>query len=128
VASNPAVTSGGLYAPDFEHDACGVAMVADLAGRRDHSIVRKAITALLRLEHRGARGAEENTGDGAGILIQVPDAFFRAVVDFELPPEGSYAVSPRSTGWPPRRTWSCWAGASCPSTPTGPTSARPRAR
>jgi glutamate synthase (NADPH) large chain len=92
VASNPAVTSGGLYAPDFEHDACGVAMVADLAGRRDHSIVRKAITALLRLEHRGARGAEENTGDGAGILIQVPDAFFRAVVDFELPPEGSYAV------------------------------------
>ncbi|HWM59711.1 MAG TPA: glutamate synthase large subunit, partial [Pseudonocardia sp.] len=92
MASNPAVTSGGLYAPDFEHDACGVAMVADLAGRRDHSIVRKAITALLRLEHRGARGAEENTGDGAGILIQVPDEFFRAVVDFELPPAGSYAV------------------------------------
>jgi len=67
-------------------------MVADLAGRRDHSIVRKAITALLRLEHRGARGAEENTGDGAGILIQVPDEFFRAVVDFELPPAGGYAV------------------------------------
>ena len=56
----------GLYAPDFEHDACGVAMVADLAGRRDHAIVRKALTALLRLEHRGARGAEDNTGDGAG--------------------------------------------------------------
>jgi glutamate synthase (NADPH/NADH) large chain len=92
VVSNPAVTPGGLYAPDFEHDACGVAMVADLAGRRDHSIVRKAITALLRLEHRGARGAEENTGDGAGILIQIPDEFFRAVVDFELPPVGGYAV------------------------------------
>ena len=67
-------------------------MVADLAGRRDHSIVRKAITALLRLEHRGARGAEENTGDGAGILLQVPDEFFRAVVDFELPAAGAYAV------------------------------------
>ncbi len=92
MASNEAGLTGGLYAPDFEHDACGVAMVADLAGRRDHSIVRKAITALLRLEHRGARGSEENTGDGAGILIQVPDEFFRAVVDFELPPAGAYAV------------------------------------
>jgi glutamate synthase (NADPH) large chain len=92
LATNAAVPSEGLYAPDFEHDACGVAMVADLAGRRDHTIVRKAITALLRLEHRGARGAEENTGDGAGILIQVPDEFFRAVVDFELPAAGAYAV------------------------------------
>jgi glutamate synthase (NADPH) large chain len=92
LASNEAGLTGGLYARDFEHDACGVAMVADLAGRRDHSIVRKAITALLRLEHRGARGSEENTGDGAGILIQVPDEFFRAVVDFELPPAGAYAV------------------------------------
>ncbi len=83
---------GGLYAADYEHDACGVAMLADLTGRRDHAIVQKAITALLRLEHRGARGSEENTGDGAGILIQVPDEFYRAVVDFELPPEGAYAV------------------------------------
>jgi glutamate synthase (NADPH) large chain len=82
----------GLYAPDFEHDACGVAMVADLKGRRDHAIVRKALTALLRLEHRGARGAEANTGDGAGILIQVPDEFFRAVVEFELPDAGAYAA------------------------------------
>jgi glutamate synthase (NADPH/NADH) large chain len=92
LAANPAGTSKGLYAPDFEHDACGVAMVADLAGRRDHSIVRKALTALLRMEHRGARGSEANTGDGAGILIQVPDEFFRAVVDFELPAAGAYAV------------------------------------
>ncbi|GAA1305872.1 glutamate synthase large subunit [Pseudonocardia xinjiangensis] len=92
MAVNPAGTSAGLYAPEFEHDACGVAMVADLAGRRDHNIVRKALTALLRMEHRGARGAEVNTGDGAGILIQVPDEFLRAVVDFELPPEGTYAV------------------------------------
>ena len=82
----------GLYAPDFEHDACGVAMVADLRGRRDHAIVRKALTALLRLEHRGARGAETNTGDGAGILIQIPDEFFRAVVGFELPEAGAYAA------------------------------------
>ncbi|WP_142057863.1 glutamate synthase large subunit [Pseudonocardia kunmingensis] len=92
LAANPAGTSEGLYAPEFEHDACGVAFVADLAGRRDHGIVRKALTALLRMEHRGARGAEANTGDGAGILLQVPDEFFRAVVDFPLPAEGAYAV------------------------------------
>ncbi|MDN5858551.1 MAG: glutamate synthase large subunit [Pseudonocardia sp.] len=67
-------------------------MVADLKGRRSHDIVRKAITALLRLEHRGARGAEANTGDGAGILIQVPDAFYREVVDFDLPAAGAYAT------------------------------------
>ncbi len=85
-------SAGGLYSPEFEHDACGVAMVADLKGRRSHDIVRKAITALLRLEHRGARGAESNTGDGAGILLQVPDEFFRAVVDFELPEVGAYAA------------------------------------
>ncbi|MCW2632330.1 MAG: hypothetical protein JWR88_1292, partial [Pseudonocardia sp.] len=82
----------GLYRPEFEHDACGVAFVADLAGRRDHEIVDKALTALCRLEHRGARGAEANTGDGAGILFQVPDEFYRAVTDFELPDRGCYAV------------------------------------
>ncbi|MCV7382301.1 glutamate synthase large subunit [Mycolicibacter longobardus] len=82
----------GLYNPAFEHDACGVAMVVDIHGRRSRDIVDKAITALLNLEHRGAAGAEPNSGDGAGILIQVPDAFLRAVTDFELPPEGSYAT------------------------------------
>lgn len=92
LAANPAVPSGGLYAPDFEHDACGVAMVADLSGRRNHGIVSRALTALLRLEHRGARGAEDNTGDGAGILIQIPDEFFRAVAGFELPSAGGYAA------------------------------------
>ncbi|MGW5435894.1 glutamate synthase large subunit [Nocardia asteroides] len=81
----------GLYDPAFEHDACGVAFVADMHGRRSRDIVDKAITALLNLEHRGAAGAEPNSGDGAGILIQLPDKFFRAVVDFELPPVGSYA-------------------------------------
>ncbi len=67
-------------------------MVADMHGRRSRDIVDKAITALLNLEHRGAAGAEPNTGDGAGILLQVPDSFLRAVVDFELPEEGSYAT------------------------------------
>ncbi|QFZ19327.1 glutamate synthase large subunit [Saccharothrix syringae] len=82
----------GLYDPQYEHDACGVAFVADLAGRRNHGIVRQALVALRNLEHRGARGAEPETGDGAGILIQVPDAFYREVVDFALPEPGHYAV------------------------------------
>lgn len=82
----------GLYDPKFEHDSCGVAMVADIHGRRSRDIVEKAITALLNLEHRGAQGAEPNTGDGAGILLQVPDEFFRAVCDFDLPEPGSYAT------------------------------------
>ncbi|GAA5159381.1 glutamate synthase large subunit [Amycolatopsis dongchuanensis] len=82
----------GLYDAQYEHDACGVAFVADLAGRRDHEIVKKALVALRNLEHRGARGAEPDTGDGAGILIQVPDAFYREVVDFALPEAGHYAV------------------------------------
>jgi glutamate synthase (NADPH/NADH) large chain len=85
-------SSVGLYNPAYEHDSCGVAMVADMHGRRSRDIVDKAITALLNMEHRGAQGAEPNTGDGAGILLQVPDAFLRAVVDFELPEEGSYAT------------------------------------
>ncbi|MGB3355663.1 MAG: glutamate synthase large subunit [Mycobacterium sp.] len=85
----------GLYNPAFEHDACGVAMVADMHGRRSRDIVDKAITALLNLEHRGAQGAEPNTGDGAGILLQVPDEYFRAVCQnegFELPEAGAYAT------------------------------------
>src|SRR4029079_19054707 len=82
----------GLYNPAFEHDACGVAMVADMHGRRSRDIVDKAITALVNLEHRGAQGAEPNTGDAAGILLQVRDEFFRATVDFELPEMGSYAT------------------------------------
>ncbi|SFW71419.1 glutamate synthase large subunit [Amycolatopsis australiensis] len=82
----------GLYRSDYEHDACGVAFVADLTGRRDHAIVAKALVALRNLEHRGARGAEPDTGDGAGLLIQIPDEFYREVVDFALPEPGSYAV------------------------------------
>ncbi|MFW0793070.1 glutamate synthase large subunit [Gordonia sp. CPCC 205515] len=82
----------GLYDPVNEHDACGVAFVVDMHGRRSRDIVDKAITALVNLEHRGAAGAEPNTGDGAGIMIQVPDRFLREVVDFELPAEGAYAT------------------------------------
>ncbi|MEQ4497810.1 glutamate synthase central domain-containing protein, partial [Nocardioides kribbensis] len=82
----------GLYDPAHEHDACGVAFVATLTGVASHDIVRKGIIALLNLDHRGAAGAEPNSGDGAGILIQVPDAFLREVVDFELPPQHAYAV------------------------------------
>ncbi len=86
------IAPSGLYNPAYEHDACGVAMVVDMHGRRSRDIVDKAITALLNLEHRGAQGAEPNTGDGAGILLQVPDEFLRAVAEFELPPLGSYAT------------------------------------
>ncbi len=82
----------GLYDPAFEHDACGVAMVATLNKVPTHEIVQKALTALRNLEHRGASGAEPDSGDGAGILIRIPDLFFRDVVTFELPPPGSYAV------------------------------------
>ncbi|HEU5036041.1 MAG TPA: glutamate synthase large subunit [Nocardioides sp.] len=82
----------GLYDPRHEHDACGVAFVATLTGVASHDIVKQGITALRNLDHRGAAGAEQNTGDGAGILLQVPDAFLRAVVDFDLPPQHAYAV------------------------------------
>ncbi|MBS9535237.1 glutamate synthase large subunit [Mycobacterium sp. M1] len=82
----------GLYNPAFEHDSCGVAMVVDIRGRRSRDIVDKSITALLNLEHRGAAGAEPHSGDGAGILIQIPDQFLRAVTEFDLPAEGAYAT------------------------------------
>ena len=82
----------GLYNPANEHDACGVAWVATLTGEQRHDIVKKALTALVNLDHRGASGSEVNSGDGAGILTQVPDAFFRAVVSFDLPIAGFYAV------------------------------------
>jgi glutamate synthase (NADPH/NADH) large chain len=86
----------GLYSADFEHDACGVAFVATMRGEPGHDIVDQALTALRNLDHRGAVGSEPDTGDGAGIITQVPDAFLRDVVresaGVELPPRGSYAV------------------------------------
>src|SRR5579863_884366 len=85
-------TPVGLYRPDFEHDSCGVAFVVDMRGRRRHEIVRMGLDSLCHLEHRGASGAEVNTGDGAGILIQIPDRFYRAVAGIDLPEAGGYAT------------------------------------
>ena len=85
-------TAHGLYDPRFEHDACGVSFVADIKGRASHDIVIRGLGALCNMEHRGATGAEADTGDGAGVLLQIPDRFLRGVVDFELPPMGSYVV------------------------------------
>ncbi|GAA2021033.1 glutamate synthase large subunit [Pseudokineococcus marinus] len=86
----------GLYDGRHEHDACGVAFVATLRGEPGHDIVDAALTALRNLDHRGAVGAEVDTGDGAGILTQVPDDLFRALAEeemgVELPPKGAYAV------------------------------------
>ncbi|WP_284295108.1 glutamate synthase large subunit [Luteimicrobium album] len=87
-----APTARGLYDPAAEHDACGVAFVATLRGTPGRDIVDAGLTALLNLDHRGAVGAEENSGDGAGILTQIPDAFVRDVVAVELPPAGYYAI------------------------------------
>ena len=84
----------GLYDPSHEHDACGVGFVAHIKGRRSHELVGQAIEVLVHLEHRGACGCDPETGDGAGILIQLPDRFLRAEagrLGFELPEAGRYA-------------------------------------
>ena len=98
----PAATGGafpqkqGMYNPAFEKDACGLAMVATLRGEAGHDIVDLALTALRNLEHRGAIGSDAGTGDGAGILTQIPDRFLRSVLaedhGITLPPVGGYAV------------------------------------
>ncbi|MFI9120823.1 glutamate synthase large subunit [Streptomyces bikiniensis] len=82
----------GMYDPRNEHDACGVGFVATLTGVASHALVEQALTVLRNLEHRGATGAEADSGDGAGILLQVPDAFLREVAGFGLPEAGAYAV------------------------------------
>ncbi|ADB50243.1 glutamate synthase large subunit [Conexibacter woesei] len=84
--------AAGLYHPENEHDACGVAFVAKITGDADHGVVGRALYALENLEHRGAAGADPTTGDGAGILLQLPDAFFRAVAGVELPAAGRFGV------------------------------------
>ena len=84
--------SQGCYDASFEHDACGVSFVVDMHGRSSHRIVELALDSLMNLDHRGAKGSEENTGDGAGILIQIPHEFLQAVTDFDLPEIGTYAV------------------------------------
>jgi len=82
-----------LYDPSFEHDACGVGMVADLTGQATNATVRDALTILENLEHRGATGADVDSGDGAGILIQMPDAFIRSVFGDGVPRKGEYGVA-----------------------------------
>src|SRR5579859_8192309 len=85
--------ANGLYDPANERDACGIALVAKLWGEASHAVVEKGLAALENLEHRGAEGADPNTGDGAGILIQIPDGFFRAALSgVELPAPGRYGV------------------------------------
>ena len=88
-------TKQGLYDPRFEHDACGIGFVADIKGRKSHDVVLKAIQVLLNLEHRGACGCETNTGDGAGILLQLPHEFLARECDelsINLPARGQYGV------------------------------------
>ena len=85
--------AGGLYDPSYEHDGCGVAFVARLDGRPTRDVLMRAYTAIDNMEHRGAEGADATTGDGAGILLQIPDAFLRSQVEFELPEPGRYAVA-----------------------------------
>src|SRR5258706_4462479 len=85
----------GLYDPAFEKDACGTGFVVDIQGRKSHKIVQQALTALDNRRHRGACGCEENTGDGAGILMQVPHEFLKIAATkagFPLPSPGEYGV------------------------------------
>jgi glutamate synthase (ferredoxin) len=85
----------GLYSPEFEHDACGMGIVSHIKGRKSHQIVEQALEVLVNLSHRGASGSEENTGDGAGILIQLPDNFLRQQMESEgvlLPEKGDYGA------------------------------------
>ena len=121
----------GLYDPAHEHDACGVGFVAHIKGEKSHAIVQQGLKILENLDHRGAVGADKLMGDGAGLLIQLPDALYReemATQGVALPPAGEYGVGmifmPRSTraAWPASRRWSvpsrpkarcCWAGATC---------------
>jgi len=96
-AQNPisAPLKQGLYDPQFEHDACGLGFVVNMKGRKSHQMVSDALKILVNLDHRGACGCEANTGDGAGILIQVPHDFFvteAARLGFQLPAVGQYGV------------------------------------
>ncbi|WP_299765238.1 glutamate synthase large subunit [uncultured Dokdonia sp.] len=83
----------GLYLPEFEHDNCGAGFICSLTGKRSNDIIHKALEILVKLEHRGAVSADGKTGDGAGILIDIPHKFFKIFCDFDLPEVGNYAVS-----------------------------------
>lgn len=82
----------GLYDPAFEHDACGVGFIAKIDGEKSHDIVKDGVQILCNLEHRGAVGGDNKTGDGAGMLLQMPHKFFKKVVSFKLPDEGEYGA------------------------------------
>lgn len=82
----------GLYDPQFEHDACGVGFVGRLDGRSEHQVVEMSLSLLCNLSHRGAAGADPDSGDGAGLLMRLPDAFLRREFEFELPPAGCYGL------------------------------------
>ncbi|MCW6034698.1 glutamate synthase large subunit [Spirulina subsalsa FACHB-351] len=93
--SNKLPSKQGLYEPQFEHDACGVGFIVHKLGKKSHEIIEQALTILLNLDHRGACGCEPNTGDGAGILMQVPHKFLKkvaAVENINLPEPGQYGV------------------------------------
>ena len=100
----------GLYDPRYEHDACGIGMVVNVKGTPSHEILDQGLTVLLNLDHRGARGAEANTGDGAGVLLQLPYKFFHKVstgLGFELPAPGDYAVGMIFLSQDPSRRAEC---------------------
>ncbi len=83
----------GLYLPEFEHDNCGAGFICSLTGKRSNDIIHKALEILVKLEHRGAVSSDGVTGDGAGILIDIPHKFFKIFCEFDLPTAGEYAVS-----------------------------------
>jgi len=82
----------GVYLPEYEHDNCGAGFICSLNGEKTNSIIHDALEILIKLEHRGAVSADGKTGDGAGILIDIPHKFFEKVCDFALPKQGEYAV------------------------------------
>ena len=88
-------SNSGLYSPSFEHDSCGIGFVANIKSHKSHQIISDALTILENMEHRGACGCEHNTGDGAGIMIQIPHEFFFdecSKLGVHLPPYGKYGI------------------------------------
>lgn len=93
MAFNQIPTAQGLYRPEFEHDACGIGLYANLKGKPTHEIVQKGLQMLCQLDHRGGQGSDPLTGDGAGIMVQIPDAFFKKECqEMNLPEKGRYGV------------------------------------
>ncbi|WP_445487047.1 glutamate synthase large subunit [Niallia sp. 03133] len=90
---NQMAKAQGLYRPEFEHDACGIGLYAHIKGKATHDIVTKGLSMLCKLDHRGGQGSDPLTGDGAGLMVQIPDRFFRKdITDFSLPEKGQYGV------------------------------------